>query len=101
MLFSFGHDEYMAKVLERSNTNLPSEAIYIIRYHSLFCWHSPTKEQRSYELYASKEDWRLLPLLKLFQKCDLYSKSSSNEISKNEIDRILKISQKDILNLLL
>jgi len=101
MFFSFGHDEYMAKVLERSNTNLPKEAIYIIRYHSLYCWHSPKKENRSYELYANNEDWRLLPLLKLFRICDLYSKSESNEILKEKIDRILKISQNDISNLLL
>ena len=80
---SWGHDEYLASVLERhahkqpksSNILLPSEAIYIIRYHSFYAWHTPRGEQRSYLYLANKRDWDMLPWLKAFQKADLYSKS--------------------------
>jgi inositol oxygenase len=73
--FSWGHDEYMASFLERNNTNLPDEAIYIIRYHSFYSWHTPLDYERSYVNFASTLDWKMLPLLKAFQKADLYSKT--------------------------
>jgi inositol oxygenase len=81
MIFSFGHDEYMAQVLERSHTTLLHEFIYIIRYHSFYSWHSPPEGiQRAHEEYANDMDWKMLPLLKLFQKCDLYSKKKNETI---------------------
>jgi len=76
MIFSWGHDEYLAKILELNNTNLPKEAIYIIRYHSFYSWHSPSTNIRGYTNIASEKDWFMLPLLKCFQKSDLYSKSN-------------------------
>ncbi len=74
MLFSWGHDEYMAQVLERNYTKLPPEAVYLIRYHSFYSWHSPRNGSRGYTRYASEHDWNMLPLLKLFSQSDLYSK---------------------------
>jgi inositol oxygenase len=70
VLLSFGHDEYLACVLERSGTRLPAEAVYIVRFHSFYPWHN----RLGYAHLASDEDWRLLPLLKFFQRSDLYSK---------------------------
>ena len=70
VLLSFGHDEYLARVLERSGTTLPPEAIYIVRFHSFYPWHN----RLGYAELAAEEDWRLLPLLKFFQRSDLYSK---------------------------
>ena len=73
---SWGHDEYMSKVLKRNINSLPDEAIYLIRYHSFYSWHTPMKNsKRSYLDLASEYDWKMLPLLKAFQKSDLYSKS--------------------------
>ena len=46
VLFSWGHDEYLASKLEINDTRLPKEAIYIIRYHSFYSWHSPRNEER-------------------------------------------------------
>lgn len=89
ILISFGHDEYMAKVLERSNTLLPPEAIYLIRFHSLYSWHTPCGK-RAYTQYASQMDWDLLPLLKILQKCDLYSKHDGLIYSEIPIDLIEK-----------
>lgn len=71
LLFSFSHDNYLANVLKY--TNLPEEALYIIRYHSFYPWVKP-KYQRGYTKLASIKDWYMLPLVKLFQKADLYSK---------------------------
>ena len=73
---TFSHDFYLANILSKSNTNLPNEAIYIIRFHSFYSWHTPHNNIRNYTELASEEDWHYLPLLKLFQKADLYSKTS-------------------------
>ena len=83
---SWGHDEYLALVLEYNNCNIPREGIYIIRFHSFYSWHTP-KKNRGYENLANEFDWYMLPLLKLFQKSDLYSKTrnipNENEIMQN------------------
>jgi inositol oxygenase len=80
--FSWSHDQYMAMVLERSGTLLPPEAIYMVRYHSFYPWHSPPKtwemktpEQRPYNEFASDFDRAMLPFLHVLQKADLYSKT--------------------------
>jgi len=75
VLFSWGHDEYMASLLSLNNIKIPKEAIYIIRYHSFYSWHSPKNNKIGYKHLASNYDWFMLPLLKMFQKADLYSKS--------------------------
>ncbi len=71
VLFSFGHDQYLYMKLSECKHNLPKEALYLIRYHSFYPWH----KHRSYSHLADINDWLLLPLLKLFQKSDLYSKT--------------------------
>jgi inositol oxygenase len=90
LLVSFGHDEYLAIVLNAHNADLaeqaaagkptppkriPDEAIYMIRFHSFYPWHSPRGEGRGYTHFANEKDWRCLPLVKALQKADLYSKS--------------------------
>mmetsp|Transcript_25746 Transcript_25746/g.53378 ORF Transcript_25746/g.53378 Transcript_25746/m.53378 type:complete len:363 (-) Transcript_25746:639-1727(-) len=90
LLLSFGHDEYLALVLEGHAEaveqrkaigeevpvkQLPKEAIYMVRFHSFYPWHTPRGNGRGYLHLASKEDWRLLPLVKALQKSDLYSKT--------------------------
>jgi len=78
VLFSWGHDEYLANVLQnKNNTKFPEEAFYIIRFHSFYSWHSPRNEKIGYQYLASEKDWYMLPLLKVFQKSDLYSKSEN------------------------
>ena len=79
LLMSWGHDEYLAMVLERhAACALPPEAIYLIRFHSFYPWHTPRGgTARGYAALASREDWRRLPLLKAFQQADLYSKAEA------------------------
>ena len=37
---TFGHDEYMALIIDTKNpTTMPKEAAYIIRYHSFYAWY--------------------------------------------------------------
>ena len=71
--FTISHDYYLYKVLE--NTLIPKEGLYIIRFHSFYAFHSPRNGKRGYTEYASLNDWINLPLLKIFQKSDLYSKT--------------------------
>ena len=40
---SYGHDEYLAMVLKRNENKLPEEAIYIVKFHSFYPWHTPRK----------------------------------------------------------
>ena len=72
---TFSHDYYLYEILTRSFTNLPAEALYIIRYHSFYSWHTPRNGIRGYRNLVNETDWKNLPLLKLFQKNDLYSKT--------------------------
>ena len=72
---SWGHDEYLASILAAHPTcTLPPHAIYIIRFHSFYPWHSPRSGTRAYTELADAYDWQMLPLLKAFQRADLYSK---------------------------
>jgi inositol oxygenase len=81
LTFSWSHDVYLAEVLERSGTLLPPEAIYMVRYHSFYPWHTPPKtwdiasQGRPYDDYASDFDREMLPYLLVLQKADLYSKT--------------------------
>tara|TARA_Y100000591_G_C21822141_1_gene694281 strand:- start:75 stop:992 length:918 start_codon:yes stop_codon:yes gene_type:complete len=93
---TFSHDYYLSECLKRSNTNLPYEALYIIRYHSFYSWHTPKNNIRGYEYLANETDWKYLPLLKLFQKSDLYSKK--NDFNKNyDVDFFDSLIEKYII----
>jgi len=67
---SWGHDEYMYQVCMRNGSTLPPEALYIIRYHSFYPWHT----YNSYTYLTNDKDKEMLKWVKLFQKFDLYSK---------------------------
>lgn len=40
LMLSWGHDEYLYRVLLHNKTKLPKEALAMIRYHSFYPWHS-------------------------------------------------------------
>lgn len=86
--FAWGHDEYLYHVLKESNTYLPNEAFYIIRYHSFYPFH----HQYAYLDLASDYDLKMLGYLKLFNQCDLYSKVDEMvdyETVKNYYDELI------------
>ena len=72
---TFSHDYYLYEVLFSSYTNLPLEALYIVRFHSFYSWHTPRNGISGYTNLASKDDWKNLPLLKLFQKTEFIFKN--------------------------
>jgi len=37
---AWGHDEYMYQVLSRNGCTIPEEGLLMIRYHSLYPWHT-------------------------------------------------------------
>ncbi|XP_013789485.1 inositol oxygenase-like [Limulus polyphemus] len=71
VLMSWGHDEYLYHVLVNHKTSLPEEALYIIRFHSFFPWHT----SGDYNYLCNDKDMAMLPWVKEFSKFDLYSKS--------------------------
>lgn len=40
LMLSWGHDEYLYRVLKNHKTTLPNHALNIIRFHSFYPWHS-------------------------------------------------------------
>jgi len=78
---SWGHDEYLSMTLTKKNqSTIPPEGIYLIRYHSFYSWHTlkSATQKRGYTYFANEKDWKMLPLVKLFQGCDLYSKTKDS-----------------------
>jgi inositol oxygenase len=68
---SWGHDEYLYQVLRHNRQcSLPIEALYVIRFHSFYPYHT----SGDYEYFASDWDKKMLPWLQGFNKFDLYSK---------------------------
>ena len=65
---SWGHDEYLARVLRG---RLPEEALYVIRYHSFYAGHSAD----AYSQLFDDQDRAMMPWVRRFQAYDLYSKS--------------------------
>lgn len=87
-VYTWGHDEYLFDVLQhnRKNGNISSEfpviADYIIRYHSLYPWHS----YGHYIDFEEESDSEIKKYVQLFNKYDLYTKEN-NPI---KIDDVLK-----------
>ena len=70
---SFGHDEYMYHLLKKNNHKMPLEAEYIIRYHSLYLYHS----SESYDYLLDDDDIIMKNVVKDFNQYDLYSKNDN------------------------
>ncbi|KAF5297026.1 hypothetical protein FQA39_LY12240 [Lamprigera yunnana] len=72
VLMSWGHDEYLYWVLKHNKTTLPEESQYMIRYHSFYPWHN----SNNYSHFESPKDTKMKEWVQLFNKYDLYTKSS-------------------------
>lgn len=70
---AFGHDEYMYRLLVRNGHTMPPEAEYIIRYHSLYAWHS----SNAYDYLEDEQDKKMKTIVQAFNKYDLYSKNDN------------------------
>jgi inositol oxygenase len=65
---SFGHDEYLYHVCK---PYLPTEALFIIRYHSFYSAHT----SGSYDWLMNNQDVENMKWVKTFNQYDLYSKA--------------------------
>ena len=71
---AYGHDEYLYQVLRQNEgVKLPEEALYVIRYHSLYPWH----DQGEYAELESDLDRQMKGWVKLFNQHDLYTKKNT------------------------
>ena len=60
---SYGHDEYLYSVLTGNNCKLPEAALFIIRFHSFYPWHTGG----AYEHLCNDKDWEMLKWVKEFK----------------------------------
>ncbi|XP_013146583.1 PREDICTED: inositol oxygenase-like [Papilio polytes] len=72
LMMSWGHDEYLYRVLVHNKSTLPKEALYMIRYHSFYPWHAGGDYRH---LITEKDDYIKEAVLK-FNQYDLYTKSA-------------------------
>jgi len=75
LLMSWGHDEYLYQVLRNHPTcTLPDEALYMIRFHSFYPWHTGG----DYWNMTTEKDKDMYYWIREFNKFDLYSKSDDS-----------------------
>ncbi|KAL2074085.1 hypothetical protein VTL71DRAFT_7863 [Oculimacula yallundae] len=70
VMLSWGHDEYLYHVF-KDQSELPEEALAMIRYHSFYPWHTGG----AYTYFMDEKDERMLEAVRAFNPYDLYSKS--------------------------
>ncbi|ESO90727.1 hypothetical protein LOTGIDRAFT_123081, partial [Lottia gigantea] len=68
---SWGHDEYLYRVLKANNCSIPEEGLYMIRYHSFYPWHTGG----DYDYLCNNKDEEMKAWVNEFNKFDLYTKS--------------------------
>lgn len=72
LTMSWGHDEYLYRVLKHNKSTLPEQALYMIRYHSFYPWHSGG----DYSHLTVEKDEQTKNWVLLFNRYDLYTKST-------------------------
>ena len=77
---SFGHDEYLYRVLEANSSRhyLPEKYWNIIRFHSFYPWHT----YNEYRYFMNENDEEMLNDIIDFNSYDLYSKEDCTEITE-------------------
>lgn len=68
---SWGHDEYLYRVLLANKHNIPEEGMYMIRFHSFYPWHTGG----AYSYLCNNKDMEMIKWIRLFNQFDLYTKS--------------------------
>ena len=94
VICSWGHDEYLYQVLKYNKSLLPKEALYIIRFHSLYSYHT----YNEYQHLINDNDKELFKYLKLFNKYDLYTKTNDFKLNDDILNYYDKLIDKYIIN---
>lgn len=85
---SFGHDEYLYLVLQHNkNHKLDKKYQNIIRFHSLYPWHTG----KAYLEFMTASDSKLLEDVLDFNQFDLYSKEDTAFVLTDEIKEYYRI----------
>ena len=92
----FGHDEYLYRLLKYNKVELPIEAYYMIRFHSLYLWHN--KDQYSH--LEDNQDKEMKPWVKKFNYYDLYTKQDIETDEKKLREYYDKIVKKYLPNII-
>ena len=81
LYISFGHDEYLYKVLQHNSGKhkLETKFLDIIRYHSLYPWHTGGE----YRQFMNEKDEETLKNVNMFNEFDLYSKEDDTDIDES------------------
>lgn len=67
---SWGHDEYLFQMLKYNKCKLPEQALYVIRFHSFYPWHTGG----DYDYLCNLKDLAMKEYVLEFNKYDLYTK---------------------------
>jgi len=76
LMFAWGHDEYMYRMLVANKCTIPREGLDMIRYHSAYPWH----DKGAYKHLMAPEDEERIHWVKLFNRFDLYTKDQTNDL---------------------
>ncbi|CAG9559009.1 unnamed protein product [Danaus chrysippus] len=72
LTLSWGHDEYLYRVLKHNKTRIPQEGLWMIRYHSFYPWHAGG----DYSYFMKEGDEKIKEAVLKFNQYDLYTKSA-------------------------
>jgi inositol oxygenase len=92
LMFAWGHDEYMYRMLVANNCSIPQAGLDMIRYHSAY----PMHDKGAYKHLLRPEDEERLNWVRLFNRYDLYTKDENNDL-RESIENLLPY-YKDLLN---
>lgn len=76
LLFAYGHDEYLYRMLVHNKASIPKEGLAMIRYHSCYPWH----DKGEYTQLMAPGDAALMEWVKEFNQFDLYTKADQRPI---------------------
>lgn len=74
LVMSWGHDEYLYRMLKHNNAKLPPHALNMIRFHSFYPWHSGGDYGH---LLTEKDQKETKKWVLAFNQYDLYTKSTT------------------------
>lgn len=81
LMFAWGHDEYMYRMLVANECSIPREGLDMIRYHSAYPWH----DKGAYKHLMASGDEDRLKWVTMFNKFDLYTKDEGNSLDLDEL----------------